>query len=425
MIPEAFLHYVWRTRHFDHHELTTADGKKVVIKAPGKWNHDQGPDFSEATIEIDGIEWHGQVEIHVNSKDWYRHGHQQDQYYNHTILHVVYHSDDEKIIRQDGSRIPELELQGRIPANLLTRFRRLENNEFQIPCQSLIATVPTLHRQLWITRMAISRVEEKAECIYREHQQQKQDWNQTIWEEMMAVMGGTVNKDAFRQIARSVSFKIIHRYKDNIPAMEALLFGVSRILNGKKSFGTYHQALREEWQFLAGKHQLEAYEHIQIRYMRMRPASFPTIRLAQMVQILHLFPQLTDLIDPQGFRTFQETPVGVSEYWNHHYRFHDHSKKKKKYLGKPTRDLLMINAIIPIAWLYHRAHGRENLDELIENGLDQISPEKNKITRIFSDLGIHNENALDSQGIIHLKRNYCDQKRCLECGIGNQILKGG
>ena len=116
--PEDFLHYVWRTLNFRLNHLEITNGKSIQIIHPGTWNHDQGPDFLDAHLLIEGIEWHGHVEIHVYSEDWYHHKHHLDKLYNNTILHVVWQSGKQGPIREDKSPIPELVLKPLIYPNV-------------------------------------------------------------------------------------------------------------------------------------------------------------------------------------------------------------------------------------------------------------------------------------------------------------------
>lgn len=75
-INEDFVQAVWQHLWFDIKELKTTDGKPIQIIKTGHLNRNSGPDFSEAMIEIDGIKWAGNVEIHTKSSDWKVHGHQ-------------------------------------------------------------------------------------------------------------------------------------------------------------------------------------------------------------------------------------------------------------------------------------------------------------------------------------------------------------
>ena len=84
---------------------------------------------------------------------------------------------------------------------------------------------------------------------------------------------------------------------------------------------------------------------------------------------------------------------------------------------------MLINVLLPLAVLYHRAHGRTEIGSLIEDVLTSLPPEDNRLTRAFTELEISCDNAMVSQGMIQLHKHYCAQKRCLDCGIGQRLLR--
>ena len=424
MIPEAFLHYVWRTRNFEHRNLQTTNGEPVFIEKPGILNHDQGPDFSAATIRIGEMKFHGHVELHIHTQDWYRHRHQNDIGYNKTILHVVHTTNGKPVKRADETIIPEIVLADRIPNHLLEEYYRLQLSVDPLPCSKLIQNVKPIYIQNWVERMAIERIEEKANTIHQRMNEENLDWEQLIWEELAAMMGGPVNKEVFREMAQRMPYRILRNYRNEPLQIEALLFGICRLLTGGKSFDDYFTKLKKEWEYLSAKHKIEMPLPLNIRFLRMRPAAFPTIRISQMVHIISEFSQLTDLLSIESFDQFLKMIIPTSPYWETHYRFFEEKKRTVKKLGRSQKEILMSNVILPIAWLYHRAHGRNDMDELIENGLTRLSPENNRLTRAFTQFAIPNQHALDSQGLIQLKKKYCDEKRCLECGIGHRVLSG-
>lgn len=112
-MTEKYLHQLWEKKRFLDPDLKLIDGRSLKILHFGYYNrNNEGPDFSMAVIEIDGRTYYGPVELHVNSSDWYRHGHQNDSKYDKVILHVVYHWDKD-VVQKDRS-IPVLELKNHI-----------------------------------------------------------------------------------------------------------------------------------------------------------------------------------------------------------------------------------------------------------------------------------------------------------------------
>ena len=421
-MEEAFLHYIWQTLNFDLRELETTKGEAVYINRPGLLNHDQGPDFSQAKLRIGYIDWVGWVEIHLETKDWYRHHHECDPAYNGVILHVVGKSSGAPVRRQDGTIIPEISLEGRIPERIAKHFTSLSHSAETIPCGTMIGSVKPIYRNSWIDRLAVERIEMKANRISNRLEEVTSDWEQVIWEEIAASIGGRVNADPFRRLARLIPAKIIRKHSGSMEEMEALLFGAAGLLRSSTKTDSYFVQLQSSWRFLSAKFQLK-YADLNFRYLRMRPASFPTVRISQLANLVHHFPALCELLLPDHIERLLSTKVLASSYWDRHYRFFEESPETRKALGRSLKESILINTLVPLACLYFRSHGNQDKIQGIVGRLNGIRPEKNKITRLFQSLGISAKNALETQGLIQLKNHYCQQKKCLTCGIGHQILK--
>jgi hypothetical protein len=423
-LPEDFLHFVWRTRHFSVQKLKTTTGEPVRILSPGIWNHDQGPDFLEAEIRIGDHHWHGQVELHLHSRDWYQHGHDADPLYNNTILHVVLHADGRPIYRSDGSVIPELSLTGLIPAATVRIYERLLTAEQKIPCQSLLTHLAPFDLLHTLSRMSVERIEHKSQRFAKRLQACVMDWEQVLWEELMRYMGGTVNGELFQELAGRIPLRLARLYADEPISREALLFGGAGCLrqDDQSSADRYHQELLAQWRFLVHKHQLETLHPLPFRFSRMRPPNFPTIRLSQTGAILEAFPILSDLLTPRGQQKMLLSEVRSATYWESHLRFGQAAKTQKRKIGRQQKEKLLINAVIPLAYLYKKVHGNHQ-GEYLENALVSLPPENNRITRTMEAQGFGNENAFHSQGMVHLYREYCLQKRCLHCQIGQKVLR--
>ncbi len=198
---------------------------------------------------------------------------------------------------------------------------------------------------------------------------------------------------------------------------------LSIFLKPKKNRGwPDKQELKQEYHYLVHKHQLKGINQ-QFSFFRMRPSNFPTIRLAQLVALLHkeqnLFSKLIKLLNTNAF--YELLNIEVNDFWKEHYTFETTSKKSNKKLSKDFIDLLIINTIIPLKYIYLQSINKAYKDELIAIMI-QIKPEKNTIIEGYSKLNIKAKNALESQALIHLKTRYCNPKYCLKCAIGKSIL---
>lgn len=419
---EALIQFCWKTLRKEFQLLTSSKGKPVQIIKPGTWNTNQGPDFLHAHIKIDGIDFHGHVEIHMKGEDWYRHKHHLDPHYNNTVLHIVWTHSQRPIIREDGTSIPECEIGAMVPTALLHRVDQLRLAKTPIPCASMIHQVSDFHKELALTRVCVERISRKASLLQKRLAETASDWGQVLWEEMAARIGGTVNGEAFREIAQRVPFPTWRHYHQNVTDLEALFMGAAGMLPPPPNEDGYVKSLKEKWIYFQHKHKIDPIPKVAIKLMRMRPASFPTLRISQLAGILQHYPSLIELLLPENWSKFLKLKISASSYWDSHYVFGEKKEHKQKNLGKSQKYTLLINTLIPLAYLYAAAHNHTDLDSWVEDGLAAIPPEHNKITNVMKDLSFPNKQALHSQGIIELYKQHCQEKKCLSCGIGYQIL---
>ncbi len=111
--PEKLLQKIWLRGDFDRARAVTADGRRVSIAHPGKWNLLGGPDFSRARLRFDeGPEVTGDVEVHLRAADWEAHAHVRDRAYDGVVLHVVLFppGDRRTTVGAGGREIPILAL---------------------------------------------------------------------------------------------------------------------------------------------------------------------------------------------------------------------------------------------------------------------------------------------------------------------------
>jgi len=423
-MKEDFLNYIWKNGFFNHNELQTANSEKIKVIFKGICNHNSGPDFLDAKIMIDDILWVGNVEMHKLSSDWYAHGHEKDPAYDNVILHVVY-EDNMPVYNSNNTQIPTLVLSKFIPKNLIKEYNKLIKNKSILRCQNELKYIDKYTLIHYKYKLFFERLEYKYDIVKRLLQKTNNDWNQVLYETLLKYFGGIVNKDAFELLADFLPYTVFNKHKDNPFQLEALLFGVSGFLQQEKTC-PYYNSLKNEFAFLKEKYNLEILPGKMIKFHRLRPLNFPTIRLAQFAQLFHkneyLFDKLMQIKTPREAYKFFEIEAG--EYWNTHYNFDKITKSKKKKIGKNFIDVILINVIVPLKFAYQKHRGIYNEDEIIDL-IEQIAPEQNRIISTFAKINLPARNALDSQAIIQLNENYCKKNRCLHCDIAHHILKNG
>lgn len=420
---EDFLHYLWRLQRFDHQNLQTTTGARIELLEPGTYNRDAGPDFLNARIRIDGTLWAGNVEMHLRSSEWLAHQHQHDPAYRNVILHVVLEED--VIIRHlEGERIPCLNLRKHLPIGLSKQYLRLLHSEYWIPCEKQFYQAPEVTRSLFLDRLLVERLEDRTTTMRERLNQNQQDWEETFYQLLTRGFGLHVNADPFLMLAESLPLRILLRHKHSLLQLEALLFGQAGFLDGEYA-DAYPERLLKEYRFLRHKYQLTPIPNTLWKFMRMRPANFPTVRLAQLATLISRSGQLfSKMMVAQNVREIKNAlVVELSNYWQTHYRFNKESKKSNKSLGQGTIHLLIINVIAPFLFLYGQMRGDDRFKDRALQLLEELPAEKNRLISGWQKLGMEPANAFTTQALLELKNNYCDKRRCLECAIGCAILK--
>jgi Protein of unknown function (DUF2851) len=418
-MTERLLHFIWQFQYFNKSELTTSTGEQVQILFAGQYNTNQGPDFSDAKIKIGKTTWAGTVELHIKTSDWKKHNHQSDSNYNNVILHVVWDNDEIK-----DTSVPVIELKDRISKILLERYEELMNATSFIPCEKSIDTVKDITWKSWKDRLLVERLLRKSKIVETHLQQNNYHWEETFWWLLSKNFGMKVNTDAFEAIAKSVSINILAKHKSQIHQLEALLLGQAGLLGGDFK-DDYPVMLQKEYKFYKSKYNLQPISN-PVFFLRMRPGNFPTIRLAQLAMLIHdsahLFSKIKEANSLKDVKEWFD--VTANDYWHYHYQFDEIAAFKKKKLGAAMIDNIIINTIAPVLFAYGNCHNENKYKEKALRWLEETAAEKNVITKGFQQLKIENKNAFDSQALIELKNEYCSKKRCLECGVGNAILKG-
>ncbi len=419
---EELLYHIWKLKRFDFDNLTTTDGKSIQILNGGHRNDHSGPDFIQAKIKIGKEIWAGHVEMHISSSDWLKHKHNTDNAYQNVILHVVY-EEDTRVTLPNGEPLACLVLKDRIHQSTITSFEKLMSSTFWIPCEKNNRTLPPIELRSMYERVLVERLIHKTNRIKKMLVETENDWEEIFYRLLARNFGFKVNSDAFEALAYSLPKKILSKHKDKLKHLEALLYGQAGLLD-KEFTDNYPLELKKEYTFFRKKYHLEPLQHQVWKFMRMRPANFPTIRLAQFSLLFfrttHLFSKMLAARSVKEIANMFESEV--SSYWLTHYTFDQLSPKRSKKLGKSAIRLLIINTVTPIIFQYGQVHQNQDMQERALDLLEQLPSEKNQIIKKFNALNFPAKTAFDSQALLELKTHYCDRKKCLHCAIGSSVL---
>lgn len=415
---EKLLHFIWKFKLFQTTDLQTTDGLPIQIMHVGTHNQNAGPDFLEAKIKIGETLWVGNIELHLKTNDWEKHKHQHDKKYSNTILHVVY---------EHNASTPDLhtlELKSRIDKYLLARYSALMDAETKIPCISSLKSVKELVIEQQKEKVLIERLMSKSAYMKELLSKNNNHWQEVFYISLARAFGIHINQDCFETVAKSLPLTILSKHKSNLHQLEALLFGQAGLLNDY-FYEDYPQKLQREYEYLGKLYQLKSMDKHLWKFLRLRPANFPTIRLAQFAMVLyqssHLFSKL---LETENLKDIEKLfKVGTSEYWTTHYVFNEATDAKEKSIGKSFVHAIIINVLSPLLFVYGKHQGKEHFCERAFQLLRELKPEKNALIAAWQNTLLQPQNAAESQALIELSKSYCHHKRCLECSIGYSLLR--
>ena len=430
---EELLHYVWKHKLLPLTELQTTDGRVIEILDPGLHNRNAGPDFFNAKVKIGGTLWVGNVEIHMKSSDWYRHGHDRDAHYNNVVLHVVALADMEAKT-QDGNYLPQMVLQ--IPQPLKDNYEELLHNDQYPPCYRIIPDLTRLTVHSWMAALQTERLEQKTEAIQRRVDQCDGSWEDAYFVTLARNYGFGINGEAFEQWALNVPLRAVGKHRDDLFQIEAIFMGQAGLLQLESIPERYQvdalnegyfAKLRNEYLYLAHKFTLTPMSYEPWQFLRLRPQNFPHIRIAQLANLYYERKAgLSVLLECETLEQLRQLlQTHVTPYWETHFLFGAESPQSSKKTSISSANLLIINTAIPMLFAVGRHRQNEKYCDRAFDFLEQLKAEDNHIIRMWKACGLEVNTAGDSQALIQLKKQYCDKRDCLRCRIGYEYLRKG
>lgn len=419
---EKLMQYVWKHRLWRSEDMVTNTGKKVRVVDPGLLNTDAGPDFFNAKIEIDGHMWVGNVEMHYRATDWKRHHHDSDKAYDSVILHVVA-KDDAPVRRTNGELIPQLVLE--VSPQFNADYASLVGATIEVPCATKIKQVPHLTIVEWVEGLAFERLHGKVERIHQLLDSFNGSWEDVCYVTLARNFGFGINNDAFERLARRTPLRLLGKHSDSVLQIEALLFGQAGMLDAQKQgMDSYYNQLCTEYAFLSNKFQLTPMEKESWKLFRIRPQNFPYRRIAMLAQFIEGgFRMMNRILEAEGEKEMRALfEVELSGYWTKHYTFGKPNERATATLSRSSIDIILINTVAPLLYAYGELTGNYEMTDKAIKLLEDLRAESNSIVSHFVAYGIDCPDALTSQALVQLKREYCDARKCIYCKIGHHLL---
>jgi hypothetical protein len=344
------------------------------------------------------------------------------------ILHVVA-VNDKKVFNEKGEEIPAVEL--KFDPSIYDKYISLINNPYIIACQDEIRNVDNFIVRHWLNSLVIERLHTKSEMILGIFSETGNDWEETFYRLLTRYFGFRVNTEPFEMLARALPFRIICKHADNRFQIEAMLFGTAGMLDEKlfreALSDRYYCDLIKEFKVLAAKYSLHPIHGWLWKFSKLRPANFATVRISQLAAMLSvsggLFSRILESRDMMQIKEMFD--VTASQYWDDHFVFGKKSRKVRKNTGTLATDIILINAVIPMLFVYGQKRNNNDFCERALDFLEDIRAEENTITAEWKSSGVLVESAFYSQALIQLRNNYCRTRRCLDCSIGSRLISMG
>jgi len=422
-VREELLHYIWKFQLFDAINLKSTYSEKIEIVKPGNYNTDSGPDFSNAQIRIDGILLIGNIELHINSSDWSKHKHHEDDAYNNVILHVVFNHDLE-IKNSNDSVVPTLQLKHLIFPYVTQITNSIAKPSKQIICKKQLIKINETDYTSWMNELYQKRLKHKVSCILEMYQTEKNATSEILYRLIALSFGFKTNALAFELLSKELPFNLLQPYLHDEIKTESLLFGIAGFLDYENN-DSYHQQLKNEFLQLKEKHKLNSFSYSIWKFSRMHPQNFPSVRIAQfsrtITKIDFIINHLKELDTYEKWASvFTDKP---SLYWQSHYDFGKKVRNGCNYLGELSVNSILINTIVPFLHFYSETTNNESFLISAQNIINCSRPEKNSTINLYSKVLPKPINALQTQAMLQLEKELCSTSGCLNCLVGKTILQ--
>jgi hypothetical protein len=413
-MQEEYLHYLWKTKRLPIAAIQLVSNHSIRILDFGVYNqYENGPDFLFSKIEMDGLCWFGNIEIHLKSSDWYKHKHHEDNLFNSVILHVVYEHDTDVLIC--NAVLPTIELKNYIDQEHHLKFRS-QLSEALI-CKNSIHSLDPIYLESMKNRMIYERLNDKIQPLtasfYLSNSQRQ------LFYLLARSFGLKVNNDAFVEL--SYKLDIHHLLTESEVNRLTILIGASGLDETKRmSIKIQH---KKAYLHYRKKNQLiELSPHLW-KTKGLRPQSNPLLRIFQFGLIINRLDWNTSF----SYLRKEE----LLEYFNEILEFcpevFDLAKIEFGFQLKPLsqtiKNLIIINCFVPFIWLKGIETSNSSLNDKAIGILELLAPESNYLLMFWDQIGVKPKTAFDSQALMGLYLKYCSNKKCLSCTVGVKLLR--
>jgi hypothetical protein len=447
---ERLVARLWDAQHPFSLPLKTTAGDEIRIVYRGRRRYDHGPDFPGALIAMqDESLVLGDVEIHVRSSDWRRHGHHRDNWYNNVVLHVVLWDDGEPCLREDGVPVPLVELASHLSHPLESLLAHGESDAPRpAPCWR-----GDLERNgelgAILDQCGIARFDARARRYEAELNCCSED--QLLYRGIAIALGYSQNRQPFEKLAEllplksAVAYRVSGREAEGVrwgkgERLEALMLGAAGLLPFQRGIpsesGSYTRDLEERWAE-AAPWVGTSMQPAEWQFFRVRPNNFPPRRVAALARLLSCWPteglaetivDLAQSLEPRQLpRALEALLLGAPRdgYWALHCDFGLPLRRPTDLVGRQRSAEIAVNVFLPFLAARAAVSTREELGTCAREAY-RLYPKRgdNEIARYVAVqvTGVPRppvaRSACRQQGLLQIYRTWCEVKRCAECSCG-------
>lgn len=414
-LRESELSRLWQAQRLPPEALVTAAGDEVHVVYRGRRGAGPGPDFRDAVVGMaDGTLLKGDVELHVRSSDFQRHGHQLDRAYLRLVLHIVFEDDGGPTLLLDGRLVPTVAL-GHWVQRRAGELRAVLSDpaDYHEPCHTAVARLGAEAALRVLSDLGERRLREKAAPLLPLVEQLGPE--EALYRCLARALGLTRNCGPLEALATALPLAelraVAAQAVDAELAVEAALAGTAGLLRGQ--FGLWADAAGEREQRLLAVWQALGGESLRLEWDAgpCRPGCGPRERLAGLAALVCRAGPPLDAGRADWAAVLGRGPQALLELL-----------QATKSIGRDRAIELAVNAVLP--WLLAAFAG----DEAFETGTTRLyrelpGPPAYGATRLLSGALQDAEGkslvrgGAATQGALQMTRDWCTRGGCGRCPL--------
>lgn len=416
----SIIKFLWEKRLIPANGLKTLKGEDMHIIDYGKGTDEESGIVHDAKIEVGGIVWGGNVHFGYDTKNSDSH--------NNVIL-CIETGDNTQASRQAEHSPNSLRLD--YPKEFIKELHDvIELHKRRFACGGTIGSMSSINLHNTLSRLLAERLEEKAANIEKTFVACNQNWEETLFRNFIRSFGFGIQSKEFEEFAGIINMQALGKHRDNMLQVEAIFFGQAGLLEEesipyyyrKEATGNrYYNELVREYRFLSAKFNLATMDHT----VWGNGHATPHLRIARLATIYHSRKfSLAGIAACNNIGELHDIICTTTQgYWHNHSRFGGTENYGNGAMKRHQADVLIINTVVPILYVYGKYRGDSTLCSKAEDFLYTLKGEENSIIKRWKEEGVMPQCAADTQALIQLTRRYCQTNNCKECPIAYYHIK--